>query len=239
MHFTRLAAIAFASLGAAKPLAIRDDGPPTALPPSSRSQAFNLIVNVTRLSRDFSPSIHTKYVNSIHVGAGLALLGIGNVTNNPRVFYVNGTTSEFLYAASTVISDSGTPPAPYGITLQKDADSQIASTAHLDAGSGGKGIGLTRFSVPYVYLYPETYAVCNESIPYYGGRSVPIIKQFSLGVDMSSDVIPENCVPVRLIAQCAKLNDLPPNAIANHEFAYETQCYDDVASIDWPKYRPW
>ncbi|KAK2593091.1 hypothetical protein QQS21_009221 [Conoideocrella luteorostrata] len=225
-------------LATASPIATRDDGPPTALPPASKSNGFNLIVNVTNLSRDFTPSIQSKYINSIHVGAGLSLVGVGNKEDNPRVFYVNGTAMDFHFASSTVNSDGGTPPSAYGISLTKDPDSDIAHTAHLDAGPGDKGIGLTRFPVPYTFLYPETYAICNESIPYYGGKKFLIVKQFQLGLKTEKD-IPQNCVPVRLFAQCAKLNDLPPGSLASHQFAYETQCYDDVASIDWPKYRPW
>ncbi|KAG8409557.1 hypothetical protein J3459_017383 [Metarhizium acridum] len=231
------AILGLAGLTAASPmLAPRDT--PTATPPTSKSRGFQLVVNVTSLSRDFSPSIHQKYVNSIHVGAGQSLLGIGDRTEHPRTFYINGTALEFHFANSTVVSDAGTPSAPWGVSLGKDRGSDAASTAHLDAGPGARGIGLTRWSVPYTFMYPETYAVCNESVPYYGGRPWLVVKQFGLGL-RGPEAIPDNCVPVRLFAQCADLDDLPDGSLSSHEFAYETECYDDVAAIEWPKYRPW
>jgi hypothetical protein len=228
-----------ASLAAASPATLdtRDDTPP-ALPPASSSKGFNLVVNVTDLSRDFSPPVHQKYVNTIHIGAGQSLLGVGNRENNPRLFYINGTGTEYHFANSTLLTDSGKPLSPWGVSLVKDQGSDIVSTAHLDAGSGQRGIGLTRWSVPYTFMYPEMFAICNETVPYYGGKHFMVVKQVDLD-DRGTELMPKNCVPVRLFAQCAKLNDLPPDSWSSHEFAYETACYDDVAAIDWPKYRPW
>ncbi|OAA36849.1 hypothetical protein NOR_07369 [Metarhizium rileyi] len=235
MHFPAI--LGLASLAAASPIVSARDTP-VATPPTSRSQGFQLVVNVTDLTRDFSPSIHQKYINGIHVGAGQSLLGTGDRDGHPLTFYINGTALDFHFARSTVLSDLGTPLTPWGIRLVKDKGSDVASTAQLNAGPGAEGIGLTRWSVPYTFLYPETYAICNETVPYYAGRRFMVVKQFSLGVE-GQEAIPANCVPVRLFAQCAKLEDLPKGSLSSHEFAYETECYEDVAGIDWPKYRPW
>lgn len=207
-------------------------------PPTTKSQGFNLVVNVTNLNRDFKPSIHGKYINSIHVGPAFALLGVGSKEDNPRIFYVNGTAEEVHFAHSNVISDAGTPSSPYSISLIKVAGTTPASKlAHLDAGPGQVGIGLTRLSIPYVFLYPETYAICNESIPYYQGARFLVVKQFLSSAPVGD--IPKSCVPVRLFPECTKLNELPDGAISSHEFAYEAECYKDVGSIEWPKYKPW
>lgn len=236
MHFSTI--LGLATLATASPIGLFSRDTPTDTPPTSRSKGFNLVVNATDLSRGFSSSVHQKYVNSIHVGAGQALLGIGSKENNPRTFYINGTALEFHFAKSTVISDSGTPLSPWGISLTKDSGSNSSSTAHLNGGPGATGIGLTRWSVPYTFLYPEMYAICDEPLAYYGGKHFMVVKQFNLGGE-GPGVMPSNCVPVRLFAQCTKLNDLPQGSISSHEFAYETECYDDVAGIEWPKYRPW
>jgi len=193
---------------------------------------------VTDLSRDFSPSIQGKYIDGIHVGAGEALLGLGNDKERARIFYINGSAVDFHFGHTNVLSDYGTPPAPAGISLTQDNGSDIAHTAHLNGGSGDKGIGLTHFPVPYTFLFPETYAICNESIPYYHGLNFLIVKQFQLGLKTFKD-IPSSCVPVRLFAQCTKLNDLPEGSYSSHESAYETLCYDNVTDIDWTKYPPW
>ncbi|KAG5983906.1 hypothetical protein E4U55_006818 [Claviceps digitariae] len=233
MHFL-VALLSVSGLALASPLiASRDNAPPTLT-----SQAFNLVVNVTDPSRDFSPSIQGKYINSIHVGAGESLLGLGNAEDHARIFYINGSAIDFHFAHSTVISDTGTPPAPWGISLTQDKDSDIAHTAHLNVGSGDKGIGLTRFPVPFTFLYPETYAICNESIPYYHGLQFLIVKQFQLGLKTFKD-IPPNCVPVRLFPECTKLNALPDGSFSNHQWAYKTSCYAKVTDINWTKYPPW
>ncbi|KZZ87775.1 hypothetical protein AAL_08278 [Moelleriella libera RCEF 2490] len=136
------------------PLAARDGPPILAVPPTAKSQAFNLIVNATNLDRAFSRAIQASSISSLHVGAGLSLLRVSD--DAPRIFYINGTETELHFAQSTVISDAAAPPVPYGISLI--SDDATSSTAHLDAGPGAKGIGLTRFLVPYVFLYPETYS---------------------------------------------------------------------------------
>lgn len=230
MH--QLLALLLASLTAASPLFSRAD-----LPPSSKSKAFNLVVNVTEPDRDFFPSIHGEYINSIHVGAGQSLLGVGGKSTNPLTFYINGTALEFHFARSTVVSDIGTPLSPWGVFFTNDEGSDMAHTAHLDGGPGAKGIGLTRPPVPYTFMYPETYAICNETVPYYKKKFL-IVKQFDLGLKLTN-AIPPNCVPVRLVAQCTKLDPLPEGSFSNHDFAYETSCYKDVAAIDWAKYQPW
>ncbi|KAG6036051.1 hypothetical protein E4U41_005814 [Claviceps citrina] len=231
--------LSIGGLALASPMiASRDGGSPSNGPPTSTSRAFHLVVNVTDLSRDFSPSIHGKYINSIHVGAGESLLGIGDEKKHSLTFYVNGTAMDFHFAHSTVISDLGTPPSPWGLQLTKDNGSEIAHTAHLNGGKADAGFGLTRFPVPYTFLYPETYAICNESIPYYHGNTFLIVKQFQLGLETFKD-IPANCVPVRLFPQCTKLNHLPKDAFSSHQWAYNTSCYDNVADIDWRKYPTW
>ncbi|KAG5920462.1 hypothetical protein E4U42_006197 [Claviceps africana] len=236
MHFLT-SLLGVSGLALASPL-IAPSGTPNGPPPTLKSKGFHLIVNVTDLSRDFSPSIQGHYIDSIHVGAGESLLGVGIDEKVARVFYVNGSALDNQLGHTSVISDTGMPPAPFGISLTQDEGSDIAHTAHLNGGPGDNGIGLTHFPVPYTYLFPETYAICNESIPYYHDRNFYIVKQFQLGLDTFKD-IPSNCVPVRLLPQCTKLNDLPKESYSSHEWAYESSCYANVSSIDWTKYQPW
>ncbi|KAG6009229.1 hypothetical protein E4U43_000026 [Claviceps pusilla] len=233
MHFLA-PLLSLGGLALASPLIVpRDNEPPTLT-----SKGFNLVINVTDLSRDFSPSVHGKYIDGIHVGAAESLLGSEDSKERAILFYVNGTEIDVHFAHSNVVSDFGTPLAPRAISLTLDKGSDIAHTAHMNGGSGDKGIGLTRFPVPYTFLYPETYAICDESVSYYPGRTFRILKQFQLGLKTFKD-IPSNCVPVRLLPQCAKLNDLPPGSFSSHQWAYESPCYDNVAAIDWKEYPAW
>lgn len=229
--------VSLLGLGLASPLSARQR-----YPERTYSKGFKLVVNVTDTSRDFMPSIQNNCISSIHVGAGQSLIGVGTDADGARVFYQNGTAREVKLAESTVISDGGLPPIPFGISFSADEGSSALSTAHLNAGPGTQGVGTTRDPVPYAFLYPDTYAVCNESIPYYQGEYFLILKQLNASPDQSKsrrDQIPNACAPVRLLAECAPLNSLPPNSFASHEYAEESGCYTNVAAIDWKEFPPW
>ncbi|PNY23894.1 Uncharacterized protein TCAP_06164 [Tolypocladium capitatum] len=234
-----LGLVGLAGLAAASPvpdLPVVPRYPGTAL-----SKGFHLVINVTDDCKDLHPSIQNTYVTSIHTGAGLALVGNSPQPQYARIFYQNGTAEEKRFGAVTTISDSGTPPFPSGLKLVKDPASETVSTAHLDAGLGSEGVGIAAFPEPYAFLTPETYAACNESLPYYQGRYFVIIKQVKLTVGENGRVnrnIPEGCAPVRLLPECTHLNDLPKGSYSSHEFAIEDRCYKDVKSIKWGGYGP-
>ncbi|OAQ64731.1 hypothetical protein VFPPC_05966 [Pochonia chlamydosporia 170] len=233
------ATLGLIGLAVASPLGERQVVPN--YPPKSTSKGFHLVVNVTDLSKDFQPPIQNTYVSSIHVGAGLALVGQSSGADYARIFYQNGTVSEQRYGQSNVLSDSGTPPFPSGLKLVKDPNSETVSTAHLDGGAGQSGIGISRFPEPYAFLYPETWVACNESQPYYQGQYFVILKQAETTVGSDGSInrnVPDGCAPVRLVPECTKLNDLPAGSISSHEYALDSECYPDVKSLDWTKYGP-
>ncbi|KHO01429.1 uncharacterized protein MAM_00430 [Metarhizium album ARSEF 1941] len=234
------ASLTLIGLSAASPLGERQQVVPN-YPSKSASKGFRLVVNVTDPSTDFQPPIQNTYVSSIHVGAGLALVGQGPDAARGRIFYQNGTVTQQRYSQSNVLSDSGTPPFPSGLKLVKDPDSETLSTAHLDGGPGQAGIGITRFPEPYAFLYPETWVACNESLRYYQGQYFVIFKQANttIGDDASINPnVPDGCIAVRLVPECTQLNDLPAGAIASHEHALDSECYPDVKSLDWAQYGP-
>lgn len=224
--------VALATLAAASPLGQRSDGP--SYPPTSSSKGFRLVANVTDTSRDLSPSVQNQYVTSIHVGAGLNLVGVGS-KDVSRLFYINGTTGEFMRGEATTVTDGATPLVPFGFTLTEDSADSAMSTAHLNGGPGTKGDVTTRIPVPYVFLAPEQMAICDEYVAYYQ-KNMQIVKQLNLN---KNKTLPANCAPVRLMAECAELNELPEGSLSNHDNVYTGGCYDDVASIEWSKYTAW
>ena len=235
------AALGLFGLIAASPIAERATVPN--YPEKSVSKGFRLVVNVTDTVKDFHPSIQHSYISGIHVGAGLALVGQVSTPDIARVFYGNGTLEEERYGKSNVLSDSGsgTSTFPSGIQLTKDEGSQVVSSATLNGGPGSPGIGITHFPEPYAYIYPDTWVACNESLAYYRGAYYITFKQADITVGKDGSVnrnVPDGCAPVRLIPECAQLEDVPPNAIASHQYALDSQCYKDVTSIDWSKYGP-
>lgn len=226
-------------LAAASPILTRDVVPN--YPSKDTSKGFNLVVNLTDPSADFSPSIKNAFIASIHTGAGQALVGITSDVTRSRIFYQNGTVEENRYGQSNVLSDGGTPPTPQGFQLTKDDGSETLSTATMNFGPGTPGIALSRFPEPYSFLIPETFVACNTSLAYYGGQYFITIKQAQTTVSEDGEIqrnIPEGCAAIRLVPQCATLNELPPDAYASHEFALDSFCYNNVAALDWKQYGP-
>lgn len=239
MHVSAIA-LGLAGLAAATPIDYASPPVVPHYPTKSFSKGFNLVVNVTDHAHDFKPSVQNLYINSIHVGAGQALVGVGNKAQG-RVFYQNGTAEETRFNQGTVISDGATPPAPFGLSLTKDPGSKTVHTAHLNGGPGTKGVSLSRFPEAYSFLGPETYSICKEKLQYYQGKEFFILKRSETTVDSNGYIsknIPPNCVAVRLIPECTKLNDLPKDATASHKYAVDSACYKDVKSIKWSEYGP-
>ncbi|KAJ6786123.1 hypothetical protein PWT90_02479 [Aphanocladium album] len=232
-------ALGLAGLAAAAPAATT--GP--YYPPTVNGNGFNLVLNVTDPSKDLNPPVHGTFVTSIHVGPAYNYVGQSSNADYARVFYVNGTAQDVRYGNSDIISDGGTPPFPEVLSLVQDEGSETLSTAWLNAGNGGKGnykTGIAGFPNPIPELYPSTYVACKEPLAYYGGKEFVVIKQAKTTVSSDGKVeynIPEGCAPLSLLPQCAKLNDLPEGSTSSHEYAATTRCYEDVNSIDWPKYH--
>ncbi|KAK8052401.1 hypothetical protein PG993_003786 [Apiospora rasikravindrae] len=182
-----------------------------------QSKGFNLVANVTDPSKDFDPPINSWQLNGLHVGAGL---GDGALTaTDGRLFYQNGTAEETRYNQAHTLSDGGTPPFPWGIAVDATPDAEgVLHGISINAGSGQAGIQLAQF--------PEHYPILRT--PRHRGPTWPATKRH----------VPENCVAITLVPQCAELNELQEGSMSSHEFANTVNCYADVASIKWSEYGP-
>ncbi|KAM5342373.1 hypothetical protein ACJ41O_013339 [Fusarium nematophilum] len=222
-------------LAAASPLAQREARPQ--YPPRSTSKGFKLVVNVTDHSRDFDPPIHNSFVTSIHTGAGLALVGV--IEKGGRIFYQNGTREERQNGQATVLTDGGTPLTPSGIALEKESKTLYGTT--LNFGPGTPGVQLNALDDPYTYLLPETFVACSEKLDYYQGKRFIVIKQARITIDENDEIqrnIPKGCAPVRLVPECAELEELPKGSYSSHKYALNSKCYEDVSKIKWKQYSP-
>ena len=240
MKFTSILALGLFGFASSSPLESRKAKAKASYPAESTSKGFNLIVNVTDSSLDFKPSINNYFVTTIHVGAGLNLVGVNNETG--PVFYQNGTQKEWKNNKATVLFDSGQPLTPAGISLAKDKGQSDISTASLNFGPGTPGVQLTSSSFKYSFLLPGTYLACKQKLDYYQGKEFIIIKESKSKVKSGDDYkkkdVPKDCVPIRLIPECAKLEDLPAGSFASHDYALDSQCYKDVSKIKWSQYGP-
>lgn len=227
--------LALLGLASASPLVVTNPQ----YPKRSSSKGFKLRVNVTDPSRDFDPPIQNFLITTIHTGAGLSSVGV--IKNNGRIFYQNGTKEQRNDGLATVLTDGGTPLTPSGLALEAENESETLFATSLNFGPGTPGVQLNKPDDPYTYMLPETFVACNESLPYYQGKYFITIKQARITIDKNNEIqrnIPKGCAPIRLVPECAKLNDLPRGSYSSHEFAIDSKCYTDVPSIEWSKYSP-
>jgi hypothetical protein len=217
-------------------------------PPASSSNAFRLVVNVTDPSTDFIPSINDFVLTSYHTGAGQAYAVVApNLSAaTGRILYENGTAIDISLGGSTIISDSGTPPFPSSIIVQDvtqfDPRYPTQHNVQLNVGEGTKNVGLARFPEPIPALQGPaigTFAVCSNVLS--SGQAFVLTYAYATFEDANGNYlyqknIPEGCAEIKLLPQCATINELPANAYSSHEFASIQKCYDDVAVIDWTVY---
>jgi len=189
-------------------------------PPTSLSQNFRLVANVT--STDLATPINNYVLTSYHIGAGqaYAVLVPNTTVTTGRIFYINGTAEDVRYNNGNTLSDEGTPLFPGGVTINAD------STVSINAGVGEFGIGLTSFPDPISELTAgeegEFYACFQEVIP--GGSAVQLLYK---SLDIAT---PEGCADVSLLPQCSEGSGLV------HPLPNTVNCYADVAGIDWTFY---
>ncbi|RYO74902.1 hypothetical protein DL764_010646 [Monosporascus ibericus] len=211
-------------------------------PVSSTSLGFKLVANVTGPAKDLTPSVNGRYFSTIHTGAGMndAVLEV----DGGRVFYLNGTASEIRYNEGHVLTDGGL--YSWGIYVQGEDETgrEGKHEVTVNVGSGTQGVGITRHPEPYAYLsWPAVgaFAACNQFEPYYQKNYTTIRFAYDEWNDetaLPERDIPEGCVAIRLIPECATLEELPEGSQASHEFSQPTRCYDDVSAIDWTQYGP-
>ncbi|KAK8867481.1 hypothetical protein PGQ11_006059 [Apiospora arundinis] len=209
-------------------------------PETKQSKGFTLVANVTDPSKDLNPPINHWRLASLHVGAGLGDAVLES--DFAWTFYMNGTAEEVRYNKAHTLADGGTPPFPWGIAVDEAGSAYPPMGAlhgiSINAGSGEAGVQLAQFPEHYPTLrvpHPGTYVACNQTVPYYRLNFITVRAVFDTA---ETTPVPENCVAITLVPQCAELPDLPEGSRSSHEFANTVNCYEDVASIKWSEYGP-
>lgn len=219
-------------------------------PPHSTSNAFTLIANVSEpyLSTPLGTAINKYTVNSYHSGAGTSfgvLTQSSNATTG-RIFYENGTASEVRFGQGDVLTDGGSPTVPYGLIVQQEDQKTVVANStgrdtYINVGNGTVSIGMTSFPNPVLELATKygAWAACNVTLLY--GQAIQLQVRYPSdsivnGTLVEDDDVPDGCVAVSLLPQCAELNTLEPGSLADHTYAVEVGCYDNVSAIDWCEY---
>lgn len=227
--------LGLAAMGSAVPLSSRQA---PNYPPTQKSTGFRLVANVTDSSKDLSPSVHGWVFTGFHTGAGFNEAVVTDEVESGRIFYQNGTAEEIRARRGATLTDGGSPPNPWGIGIQEDSEGPEAPV-NVNVGGGTKGAQLTVHPEPLSYLTgtaPGTYAICPREVPYYQ-QVFNVIRWtndvFNDDTAQYESTVPDDCVAVRFLAQCAELPELPEGSQSSHEFAANSQCYEDVSAIEW------
>jgi len=193
-------------------------------PPTSLSQNFRLVANVT--GTDLPTPINDYVLTSYHFGAGtdLAILVPNTTVTSGRIFYLNGTAEEVRYHNADVLSDQGTPLSPAGLSINLDGSVLI------NAGVGESGIGLTQFPDPISELSGKTTAGLGGSFYACFVHFPPDSSAVQLLFKTFGEETPAGCADVTLLPQCSEGSGLA------HPTANTVNCYADVAGIDWTFY---
>ncbi|KAI2629182.1 hypothetical protein GGS26DRAFT_559761 [Hypomontagnella submonticulosa] len=190
------------------------------------SKGFKLVAQVTDTTKKLSVPVQGALLEGAHVGAGLDV-AVLNITTSGRIFYQNGTVEEVLTEKSTIATDGGTPPFPFGLRVTLNAnDTSEPTELAINGGVGTTGVTLTKhIQKPGQLKYgAASFIACDETLAYYGpSRHFAIVKAFE--ATRGAPAIPENCVPIDLVPQCATLPDLPAGSTSSHEFANNVRCF--------------
>jgi hypothetical protein len=231
MLFKSLSLASAAGLAVASPMSRRD-----AYPPLSTSTFFTLVANVTDITKNiFDPPVNGWSLSGVHSGAGLNTAVLN--ANGGAIFFVNGTGQEVSSASTSVglppiaSSDGNGNPfyTPQGLQF---SDSTTSDEVYLglNFGLGTKGAGITPgLRSPYADLFGpfgSTLVVCNETAPVYTRPQYPV---------RGETVVPDNCVAITLLAQCASGPTLEGVEELNI-ITEDVKCYEDVSAIDWSQY---
>lgn len=185
---------------------------------------FRLLVRVLDYDSDFTPRVNNKYVGGVHIGAALeGLYPIADGSKGP-VFWANGTDAEIKAGQSHVFTDLDNGMYPLGWDISKSPESNVAS-AVLVAGTGSAGVSVFDGGKDGpAYLLPEDYMACLRPAPY-TGELAPFILQRDT---KDNGQLPDKCIAIKLLPECASLPDLPASATYNRDHGYKSRCYVDA-----------
>ncbi|KAK4186787.1 hypothetical protein QBC35DRAFT_500296 [Podospora australis] len=231
-----------ALLLSASVLALGVSAQSTCAPSHSASTGFRLVLNVTDLSLDLTPSVHGKYLSTAHIGPAQNRAIVSPDSNLSPIFYQNGTFQDQLQFRAGILADTGSgliEALQYLPLPEEDHPTQGHNRIFVSIGTPGAGTALTRLWTPVSYLtildgvVGSSFVVCNATIPYYGSQRVFQVVNWVAATRDSTGThvkIPTGCAPVRLVPQCAFL---PVVEGVGHEFVQEVRCYDDVGGVEW------
>ncbi|KAK4151882.1 hypothetical protein C8A00DRAFT_16751 [Chaetomidium leptoderma] len=195
---------------AAVATALPSQQPRTTTP--SQSKGFYLAAKLADGASDIDPPVNGLFLGTAHTGAGL---NAAVFYTAGRLFYQNGTAGD-----STIVTDGGTPPFPSSLTV--NGPTEPRRILDINVGEGTANAIVETNGQPQLVngLGEGGYLACIAEVPYYRQDFTTLQFDYSDG----QAAVPEGCVRVTLVPQCAELNELPDGSYSSHEFAMDVAC---------------
>jgi hypothetical protein len=227
---------------------------PPSYPPTLTSKGFRLVINVTDVTKDFSPSINGREIHSLHQQSSFSRATAGAGPGEGNIFYQYphvDPNNRFAEFQSVLLTELGPNTAGLQIANTSSPDAVKAGMT-MNFGSGTMGVmlavgGYYAWVHPFEYSgVPESFVVCNETIDWISrDESEKFLALDYLRYSWNDDHtefalhVPQGCAPVNLLAQCDSLPDVPNDspAVPFHKLAQDVRCYENIAAIDWSKYK--
>ncbi|CAK7269467.1 hypothetical protein SEPCBS57363_003617 [Sporothrix epigloea] len=220
-------------------------------PESSTSQGFRLVARTTDPFSSLSEAVEGTVLEALHVGSSdrIPILQKPDAQNPGRVFYFDRPPQNehlsLLTDSSASIGGRSGPVVSYGFSVQPPTDSTHENDNEqnvlLQVGGASRStpVSLATILIPSrgIFLLNDqgygTFMACNRSIPYYNQETMITVEYFYAS-DSSTDaddkfMVPEACVPIRLVPICADLPALPPGSPASHEYVHPASCYINMS----------
>lgn len=154
--------------------------PGTNHPAADAAPGFRLAISAAK-GHALSDKVHGKFVSGVHFGAGI---DAATPSDDGSVFHAVG---------STVVRGFG--QTSQGFRVEKSPDNGATAGVFLQFGPGTDGVSVVDDGKGGNKLGGGQYMVCDEHIP------------IGLTVETTAGAVPDNCVAVTLIPECADLGD--------------------------------
>ena len=186
-------------------------------PPVTTSNGFHLLL----VSQDASPP--ARSLSMIHTGAGQSLAVAADLGSSDIVFYQNATEG-----GSTLATDILPQGFPMSFAFQQDSDVEGAGhvfPVDVTVSDATKGISVSEeeYDPWVVYSGGGHFFVCDQFVEYYH-------KDYKVLNWGSGEDGGEECERVGVIPVCEELEDLPDDAIGNHDSVEKVRCFVDDQS---------
>ncbi|TWU78440.1 hypothetical protein ED733_008860 [Metarhizium rileyi] len=190
------------------------------------AKGFNLIINVTDLSYDPARLIHGTGITKLELSKSDTLLIANEYAALPLTFFQNGTDSN-----CELLADSDDPAFHYGTKITVDEEFKDLSGVQLDFGHAQRGLCAVDRPPCDAFTDRElaNLLICKQKVGEYA-RTAHVLKQHASNRNVT---IPEACMPVRLLPECAEFEKPIHTEYSGHDEAATVGCLRNVSDWIW------